>query len=81
MGNRVLSFIAKIDASEIDNDSVELTLSSVRGKALKNPHSLIKSDEFCQSARQFVRDNACVKGEPNLTAEIFRRWIKSEHKW
>ena len=71
--------LLEIDASEIDDDSVELTLSSVRGKALKNPHSLIKSDEFCQSARQFVRDNACVKGEPNLTAEMFRRWIKSEH--
>ena len=40
-----------------------------------NPISLIKNDDFCTSARQFVKENACKKGEPNLTAEHFCKWI------
>ena len=67
------------DPDNVDDDTVELVLGSVRGKFSKRPHSLIKNDEFCQIARKFVRENACVRGEPNLTAEMFRRWIKTEH--
>ena len=67
------------DPHTVDDDTVELVLGSVRGKCSKRPHSLIKNDEFCQSARKYVRENACVRGEPNLTSEMFRRWIKTEH--
>ena len=31
------------------------------------------------STRKFVVENACRKGEPNLTADKFRQWIKDEY--
>ncbi len=39
---------------------------------------LIKNEEFCSSARKFVKQNGCKKGMPNLTVELFRCWIENE---
>ena len=68
-----------IDPSEVDDEMIEMILASGRGKNPKNPYSLIKNDEFCMSARDYVKKNSCIKGEPNLTAEMFRMWVKSEY--
>ena len=64
------------DPDNVDDDTAELVLGSVRGKFSKRPHSFIKNDEFRQSARKFVRENACVRGEPNLTATRWRFYIR-----
>ncbi len=34
---------------------IETILASSRGKSIKKPYSLIKNEEFCVSARKFVR--------------------------
>ncbi len=54
----------------IDDDGIETILASSRGKSIKKPYSLIKNEEFCVSARKFVKENACRKGVPNLTVEM-----------
>ena len=54
-------------------------MSSNIGKSLGNPISLSKNDDFYACARQFVEENACKKGEPNVTAEDFCKWINSTY--
>ena len=41
--------------------------------------SLVLDGQFQNDARIFIRQNACKKGEPNLTAEMFAEWVKSVH--
>ena len=66
-----------IPSSVIDDDTVESILLSHRGRSVRNPHSLIRQDEFCHEARKYVRDNANKKGEPNLTCDMFRDWVNN----
>ena len=69
-----------VQPSAIDDDAIDTILASCRGKSVKKPYSLIKNDNFCTSARKFVKENACRKGMPNLTVEMFRSWIDNEHE-
>ena len=59
------------------NEDLDLILSSNIGNSSGSPISLIKDDDFCSEARQFVEENAC---EPNLTINDFCRWINSTYK-
>ena len=61
----------------IDDDTVESILLSHRGRTVRNPHSLIRQDDFCHEARKYVRDNANKKGEPHLTCDMFRDWVNN----
>ena len=41
--------------------------------------SLISDEDFQLSARTYVRSNACKKGEPNLTSDMFAVWVKQKY--
>jgi len=36
---------------------------------------LWSDEELCEAARSYVRQNAVVKGRPNMTAVSFTRWV------
>lgn len=65
---------AHSNLDDIDDEFVELELSSDRGKASVHD-SLIHSEEFKLAARTYVRENAYKKGEPNMTTCMFKQWI------
>ena len=56
----------------IDNEFIDIQLSSNRGCGIGNQSSIIHDEEFKISAREFVRSNGYKKGEPNLTAHDFK---------
>ncbi len=53
-------------------------LASNRGTGCGNHSYLIHEERFRLKAREFVRSNATKKGEPNLTSQQFRDWIKAK---
>ena len=65
-------------AEEMDNTAVETVLSSDRGKGVKNPLSLIRDEHFKLKAREYVRANSCKRGEPNLTTDMFQKWVQEQ---
>ena len=67
--------LIELNIDEIEDEDLDVVLSSNRGKSSKNPLSLIKNDEFCTNARKYVKENACKKGEPNLTCDDFCKWV------
>ena len=67
-----------ITAEEMDDTAVETLLSSERGKGIKNPLSLIHDQDFRLEAREYVRANSYKRDEPNLTADMFQKWVQ-EH--
>ena len=40
---------------------------------------IIHNEDFKLAARSFVRENAYRKGEPNMTVQTFKDWIKSTY--
>ena len=65
---------------DVDDGFIELELSSDRVKACGNPTSIIHDEEFSLAAREYIRSNAYRKGEPNLTADMFRAWVSESYK-
>ena len=65
---------------DVDDSFIELELSSERGKACGNPAAIIHDEEFCLAVREYIRSNAYRKGEPNLTADMFRAWVSESYK-
>ena len=65
-------------AEEMDDTAVEILLSSDQGKGVTNPLSLIHDEQFRLQAREYVRANSCQRGEPNLTADMFQKWVKEQ---
>ena len=63
---------------DLDLDFIETQLSSERGKGCGNADSILHDEEFQLSARKYIRSNAYRKGAPNLTTEMFCKWIKDE---
>ena len=61
--------------SDIDLDFIQTELSSERGKSCGNPDAILHDEEFQLSARKYVRSTAYRKGEPNLTTEMFCKWV------
>ena len=59
-------------------DDIEKDLSSDHATACPCPNCLICDEDFQNNAREFVRNNACTKGEPNLTIHMFTEWLKAE---
>ena len=64
---------------DIDDQFIEAELSSERGKACGNPTAILHDEEFQLAARTFVRNNAYRKGEPNLTTDMFCKWINDSY--
>ena len=57
-----------------------MELTSERGKACGNPTAIIRDKEFYLAAREHIRSNAYRKGEPNLTADMFRAWVSETYQ-
>ena len=57
-----------------DNEYVESLLRSNRGLACKHPHNLIHDEQFCISAREYVRLHGNLKDKPDLTCSERRVW-------
>ena len=67
-------FLTAIDTCSTDDMSDECIsdmLSPNRGVHDEHFDILLHNENFCLSARQFVRKNACRKGAPNLKSECF----------
>ena len=41
--------------------------------------SILPHEDFCLSARAYVRANACEKGEPNMNSKMFMEWMEKEY--
>ena len=41
--------------------------------------SILRDEDFCLAARSYIRANACIKGQPNMTSIMFMEWIKKEY--
>ena len=63
----------------IDHDMMVDLLSSERGRGSKLAGSLLTDEDFRLAAREYVRQNSCVRGEPNMTSEAFCDWISSTY--
>ena len=68
-------------AEKMDDTAVEIVLSSDWGKGVKNPLSLIRDEHFKLKAREYVRANSCKRGEPNLTAGMFQKWVQEQFQY
>ena len=64
---------------DIDLEYLEAELSSERGKGCGNPTAILHDEEFQLAARTYVHSNAYRKGEPNLTTEMFCRWVNDNY--
>ena len=69
-------FLSLVDEAP-DYIDLDDRLSSNRGKTCKLGNSLLRDEEFRLKAREFIRENACVRGEPNVTCQAFRDWIQT----
>ena len=67
--------------NEMNDDCITGMLSSSRGRGIYDEHSasLLHDEDFCFAARQYVRKRACKKGKPNLTSQMFTKWIETEY--
>ena len=48
-----------------------------QGHYVRN-NTLMSSEELCEKARVYVRDNAAPRGKPNLTASAFCQWVNND---
>ena len=75
-------FVTAIDTCSTDDMSDECIsdmLSSNCGVHDEHMDSLLHDENFCLSAWQFLRKNACKKGAPNFTSQMFSKWIETEY--
>ena len=63
---------------DLDIHYIETQLSSERGKGCGNADSILHDEEIQLSARKYIRSNAYRKGAPNLTTEMFCKWINDQ---
>ena len=63
----------------VTDELIEDQLSSERGHGHTSPSSLIHDEDFRLAARAYVRENAYIKGEPNLTVAKFATWIETTY--
>ena len=63
----------------VTDESVEEELVSERGHGHSCPTSLIHDERFRLEARTYIRQNAYIKGEPNLTLDVFVKLVLSKY--
>jgi hypothetical protein len=61
--------------NDLDLDFIQTELSSEWGKACGNPDAILHYEELQLSARKYIRSNEYRKGAPNLTIEMFCKWV------
>ena len=66
-------------SSFVSDENITEHLSSDRGNRDTHTGTLLHSEEFQLAACSFVRSNACRKGQPNLTSQMFADWIDSTY--
>ena len=63
----------------VTDESVEEEFVSERGHSHSCSTSLIHDEGFRLEARTYIRQNAYIKGEPNLTLDVFVKWVASKY--
>ena len=66
-----------MNTDNVDREFMNDLLSSERGRACGN--GLVHDEEFRLRAREYVRENAYKKGQPNMTIKDFQDWIDSNY--
>ena len=74
-----LNNVFQASPENVNNETIESELSSERGLCHSCPSSLIHDEGFQMAARTYVRENAYVKGEPNLTVGNFSEWVEGTY--
>ena len=59
-----------------DDGQIEHQLSSEQGCGSANHSSLVHDERFQLKAREFGRQHANKKGEPNMTVAMFQQWVQ-----
>ena len=72
--------LVQTSPDNVNDECIEDELSSERGHSHSSPSSLIHDEQFQLEARTYIRQNAYVKGEPNLTVDKFMEWVASTYK-
>ena len=67
------SFYLWASTVSLDDEFITDKLSSDCRHCDTHADTLLYSEDFQLAARKFVRNNACHKGEPNLTSHMFAR--------
>ena len=66
-----------VSSDNVTDEFITSELFSNRGHHVTN--TPLHDEEFRLAAREFIRSNACKKGEPNLTGKMFANWIESSY--
>ena len=61
------------------DENISDQLASDRGHCSTYMSSLFHDETFQLEARQFVRKNSCIKGQPNLTRAMFSQWVNEKY--
>ena len=75
-----LQEMIQVTPENVTDELIEDQLSSERGHRHTCPSSLIHDENFRLAARSYVRENAYIKGEPNLTVDKFALWVEKEYQ-
>ena len=68
-----------VPLEDITDEYIGDLLCSNRGHHDNHTASLVQTEDFQLSARSFIREHACRKGEPNMTSSMFADWIESQY--
>ena len=58
-------------------DFIQTELSSEWGKACGNPNAILHDEHFQLSTQKYIHSNAYRKGAPNLTTDMFCKWVSN----
>ena len=75
-----LQEMIQVSPENVTDELIEDQLLSERGHKHTCPSSLIHDENFRLAARSYVRENAYIKGEPNLTVVKFASWVEKEYQ-
>ena len=79
MASAFVTSIGTCSTDDMSDECITDMLSSNRGIHDEHLDSLLHDKDFCLAARQYVWKHACRKGAPNLTSQMFAKWIETEY--
>ena len=72
-------FLSSSSMSPDDLTAEFITSELASNRGHQEADILLHDEDFKLAARTFIRTNACKKGEPNLTSQMFANWIESSY--
>ena len=73
------AFVTSIGTCSTDDMTDECITDMLPSNHDEHLDSLLHDKDFCLAARQYVRKHACRKGAPNLTSQMFAKWVETEY--